>query len=113
MLAIQIRQKEAAGCLRGNVKVQHLARDTYITFIMCIGIILHFIINRSLNCLMCKLNFTLGALSIGKSTTCKGLGTLPLRSWDMFLWMSGGFCTPCRGIPGGEIGGRRFCGVKL
>lgn len=95
------------------MKVQHFARDTYITLITCIAIILYFIINRSLNCILCKLNFIPGALSVGKSTTCNGFGTLPLRSWDMFLWMSGDFCTSCRGIPGGGIGGRRFCGVKL
>lgn len=73
----------------------------------------NFIINCSLNRILCKLNFIPDALSVGKSTTCNGFGTLPLRSWDMFLWMSGDFCTSCRGIPGGRIGGRRFCGVKL
>lgn len=112
MLAIQIRQREAAGCLRGNVKVQHLARDTYITFIMCIGIILHFIINRSLNCLMCKLNFTLGALSIGKSTTCKGLG-FATEVLGYVPVDESGLLYSLQGIPGGEIGGCRFCGVKL
>lgn len=113
MLVIQIWQREAAGCLRGNVKVQHFAKDTYTTFITCIVIISHFIINCSFNCLLYKLNLILGALSIGKSTTCNGFGTLPQRSWDMFLWMTGDFCTSCRGIPGGRIGSRRFFGVKL
>lgn len=41
------------------------------------------------------------------------LGYVPVDEWDMFLWMSGDVCTSCRGIPGGGIGGRRFCGVKL